>query len=478
MHSREVPISSRIHSLASASERLAAFVAGLGYDDLPPPVVAKIKLHVLDLLGVALAAVPCDFSAAAVRAGRVLGGSGPCTVIGARDGMPAPWAAMVNGVLAHGLDYDDTHSESVVHVSASVVPATLAVCEDAGASGRTCITALAAAMETDIRVGLVAPGSFHDRGFHPTGVCGAYACAIAAGKVAGLAAGPLADALGLAGSQSAGTMEFLTDGSWAKRLHPGWAAHAGLVAVRLAAAGFSGPRGTFDGRFGLYRTHLGEGEWHLPALTDMLGARWHLLDTALKPYPCCHMNHAFIDCIGALRAGAEWDADEVAQIECFIHPREVPVVCEPHATKQAPQSDYDAKFSLPYAVASMLVRGHVEVDDFEGDAFRDPAVLALARRVVHREDPASDYPRYFPGWVRIRLRDGRVMEHREPINRGSLARPLTGEQVRDKFRRNARRALPPERVETVNSLVSALEEQRNVAALGRALRGENGHAYS
>jgi 2-methylcitrate dehydratase PrpD len=457
--------------MSSASERLAQFASDLRFGTLPPPVVDKIKVHVLDLLGVALAATGSDYGRAALEVASGFGGPATCTVLGSVERMPAVWAAMVNGTLAHGLDFDDTHSESVVHVSASVVPAALAMAEEAGANGLSLIVALAVGMETNIRIGLVAPGAFHDRGFHPTGVCGAYACALSVGTLLGLRTPALADALGLAGSQAGGTMEFLTDGSWAKRLHPGWAAHAGIVAARLAGAGFSGPRGTFDGRFGFYRTHLGDGgKWNLAALSDALGTRWHLLDIALKPYPCCHMNHAFIDAAATLAATHGVTADAVDTIECFIHPREVPVVCEPQATKQAPQSAYDAKFSLPYAVACQLVRGHVEVGDFDGEAFRDPAVRALAQRVVYREDPGADYPRYFPGRVRMKLRDGRVLEHDEPINRGSPDRPLSTDRVRDKFRSNARRSLTAEAVEQVIEIVASLEAKHDLAALGAALR--------
>src|SRR5262249_1863747 len=164
----------------------------------------------------------------------------------------------------------------------------------------------------------------------------------------------LADALGLAGSQASGSMEFLTDGTSSKRIHAGWAAHSGLVAARLAAAGFSGPRGTFDGRFGLYRSHLGAGEWNLGGVTGGSGTHWDMLDIAMKPYPCCHLNHAFIDCAAALRTAHGLTPDAIERVECFIAPREVPIVCEPAAGKLAPQNAYDAKFSLPYAVASML----------------------------------------------------------------------------------------------------------------------------
>lgn len=461
--------------MPSASEMLAAFATELRFEMLPAAVVAKVKLHLLDVLGVALAGASMDFGRAALGVGQSLGGRAGTTVIGFQERLPAAWAALVNGTLAHGLDYDDTHTESVVHVSASVVPVALATGEEQGADGKTFLAALAAGLEANIRLGLVARGGFHDRGFHPTGICGTFASALVAGKVAGLSRAQLADALGLAGSQAAGSLEFLTDGTWAKRMHAGWAAHSGLVAARLAASGFTGPRGTLDGRFGLYRSHLGDSGWDLAALTDGLGARWELLNIGLKPYPCCHFNHAFIDCAAALRAAALRAAyrltpESIDEIECCISPREVPVVCEPVATKRAPQNDYDAKFSLPYAVASMLVRGHVDIDDFTPAAISDPQVLALAQRVVYRDDLDSDFPRHFPGRIRIRLRNGRVIEHHEPINRGSAENPLSEDEVCDKFRSNAARVLPPGQVEAVIAAVAAIEHATDLAALTAALR--------
>jgi 2-methylcitrate dehydratase PrpD len=456
--------------MPSASETIAAFAAELRFGALPAAVVAKMKLHVLDLLGVALAGSSMDFAPAVASVAQGMGGPAEATAIGLRERLPAPWAALVNGTLAHGLDYDDTHAEAVVHVSASAVPAALASCEAAKGDGRCFLTALALGMEVSTRLGLVAPGAFHDRGFHPTGVCGAFAAALIAGKSAGLSSAQLADALGLAGSQAAGLMEFLTDGAAVKRVHPGWAAHSGLLAARLAAAGVTGPRAVLDGRFGLYRSHLGDGEWNLSVLTSALGTRWHLLDISLKPYPCCHMNHAFIDCAAVLQSQHGLTADTIDQIDCFIHPREVPVVCEPLESKRTPQNDYDAKFSLPYAVASQLVRGHVAVDDFTAAAIREPAVLALARRVVYHEDASNEYPRYFPGWMRVRLRDGRVLEHHEPINRGHAERPLTEDAVRDKFGRNAALAISKPAAKALVDVIVSLEEEPDLSRLAAPLR--------
>jgi 2-methylcitrate dehydratase PrpD len=455
----------------SLSERLATFAAAVDFDALPAAVIGTLKLHLLDTLGVAVAAAPRDFGIAALATIRAFGGPPTCTVIAAEDRLPAAWAALANGTLAHGLDFDNTHQESVVHVSAGIVPAALAACEEAGADGRALLVSLAVGQEASIRIGLAARGGFHDRGFHPTGICNAFGAALAAGRVRGLDADRLADALGIAGSQAAGSLEFLTDGTWVKRLHGGWAAHAGLVAAALAGGGFTGPRGVLDGRFGLYRSHLGAAAWDATAVTQGLGDRWELRQTGLKPYPCCHYNHAFIDCAAAIRARYAVDPATISHITCLIAAREIPIVCEPAATKQRPQTDYDAKFSLPYAVACMLSRGQVDIDDFTPAAISDFGVLDLAARTTYEVDAEAEFPRRFGGRLRVHLRDGRVLEHHEPVNRGSAERPLTEAEVIEKFRRNASRSLPPERIDAVIDAVASIERQVDLSALARSLRG-------
>ncbi len=452
----------------SLSERLAAFAAATDFAALPAAVVATLKLHLLDTIGVALAAAPRDFGRAALAAIGAFGGPPTCTVIGSAGRLPAPWAALANGTLAHGLDFDNTHQESVVHVSAGIVPAALAAAEEAGGDGSALLLSLAVGEEVSIRIGLAARGGFHDRGFHPTGICNTFGAAVAAGKIGGLDADRLADALGIAGSQAAGSLEFLTDGTWVKRLHGGWAAHAGLVAAALARGGFSGPRGVLDGRFGLYQSHLGAAAWDAAAVTDGLGERWELLQTGLKPYPCCHYNHAFIDGAAAIRAAHRLDPASISHVTCAIAAREIPIVCEPAATKQRPQTDYDAKFSLPYAVACMLVRGQVDVDDFTPAAINDFAVLDLAARTSYEVDPGAEFPRRFGGRLRVHLRDGRVLEHHQPVNRGSAERPLTEAEVIEKLRRNASRTLAPGRIGAIVDAVAALEKT-DLAALTRAV---------
>ncbi len=452
------------------AETLARFVSETSRAQLPAVVLRKVAAHVLDTLGVAAAAVRTEFCAATWAALERVGSRGRATCIGLKKTLAPPWAALANGILAHGLDYDDTHAEAVVHVSAPVVSAALAMAEAHGATGVQLLDAVALGMEVSVRVGLAAPGGFHDRGFHPTPIAGTFGATAAVCRLLELDGERTCFAFGLAASQAAGTLEFLGDGSWSKRLHAGWAAHAGVVAAALAAEGFVGPKGALDGRFGLYRTHLGEHGWDAAAVMRDLGKEWRLQEISIKPYPACHMTHACVDAARALRARHAPSPQAIERIECFVHERVFPVICEPRQAKLTPRTDYEAKFSLPYTVAAMLVRGHLAIEDFTPQAITDPAVLQLAQRVVCLPDAQSRYPRYFDGRVRIVLRSGEVYEQAEPINRGHPERPLSQAEVEAKFRDNALRLLSERNTERVLQWLSVFPQHELVAHLTRWLR--------
>ena len=439
------------------AERLAAFAATLQFDALPADVVASARLRILDVLGLALAASTYDFAAPVIAAAA---GPGACTIIGtSRTAVPAS-AALANGTLAHGLDFDDTHAASITHASAVVIPSVLAVAENAGTSGRDVITAAVAGSEAIARLGMAAPGVFHARGWHATAVCGTFAAALAAGKLLGLDASRLTHALGLAGSFASGVMEFLEDGSAVKRLHAGWAAHAGVLAATLAAGGLTGPATVLEGRFGFYRTFVGTAP--LAGVFETLGQQWETPRIGFKPYPCCHLSHAYIDCALRLRREQRVEADAIAAVECRVPAGEIPIVCEPRASKLRPRTTYEAQFSLPYTVAAAFLDGRVGLDTFTPKRLADERLLALAARVEHVLDPASTFPNGFPGWVRVRLGDGRVLEVREPDGRGGPTRPLPASAIVDKFRDNAGRALPATRRDELERAVMALDGAPNV----------------
>ena len=452
------------------ARELARFAADLAFERIPPEVVASVRLRALDILGIALAASTGE-TAPALRGaleGWTAGQGGPCTVVGTKLGAPAPLAALANGALAHGLDFDDTHAASITHASAVVLPTVLALGEASGVDGRRVVTAAVAGLEAITRLGMAAPGAFHARGWHATAVCGAFAATLAAGRLEGLDADRLAAALGIAGSLASGVLEFLEDGSWVKRLHPGWAAHSGIVAAGLARGGFTGPATILDGRFGFYRTFLGVEPDPAPFRT--LGTEWETLRIGFKPYPCCHYNHAYLDCALALRHAHGLTPEAIAAVECRVPAGEVPIVCEPREAKLRPRTPYDAQFSLAYSVAAALVDGRVGLDTYAPERIADERVLALAARVTHAVDPDSRFPDGFPGWVRVRLRDGRVLEAREPDGRGGARRPLEPQAVVEKFRDNAARALPPPAVTRVEEAAQGLDALADVGSLMRLTR--------
>ena len=454
----------------TAAETLAEFATGLTFERLPTAVVDTAKLRILDTVGIALASTRQDFAPSVLGALRALGQRPPAaTVIGTRLRAPAAVAALANGALAHGLDFDDTHAASITHASACVVPAALALGEARRLHGRDVLAAAVAGWETISRLGGAAPNAFHSRGFHATGVCGAFATTLVAARAMGLAPAAAVNALGVVGSMAAGIFEYLADGSWVKRLHPGWAAHSGLTAAELAAHGFTGPATILEGRFGFFRTHVGDA-WDAGRLTKGLGEEWETLAISFKPYPCCHYNHAFID--AALRLVREHAIrpEDVQRIECRIAAGQVPIVCEPAAAKRVPRTAYDAQFSLPYSVAVALVDGAVGLESFGPDRIRDPRVLALAERVMWTVDPASRFPEVFPGSVIVTLRNGTRLEAHEPLNRGCPENPMSAEDLRVKFRRNASEALSPRAVARLETLIGSVDTLADLDEVMRACR--------
>jgi 2-methylcitrate dehydratase PrpD len=451
------------------ARRLAEFAAGLEFERVPPEVIASARLRTLDILGIALAASTGDSAPSVFGALDGWSAAGDCTVIGARRTAAAPLAILANGTLAHSLDFDDTHALSITHASAVVVPVALAVGEAGGLDGRAVLTATVAGLEAITRLGMAVPGAFHARGWHATAACGPFAAALVAGRLDGLDAGRLTAALGIAGSFASGLMEYLEDGSWVKRVHPGWAGHAGAVAAALARGGFTGPASVLEGRFGFYHALLGTKPDPAPFAT--LGQLWETPGIGYKPYPCCHLVHAYLDCALQLRRAHALTADAVAAVECLVPAGEVPIVCEPRPAKVRPRTSYDAQFSLAYTVASALIDGRVGLDTFAPERLGDARRLELAERVTHTIDENSSFPKGFPGWVRLRLHDGRTLEARAPDGRGSLARPLPPDALVEKFRDNAGRALPAARVADIERATLSLDTVGDVRALVRLCRG-------
>jgi 2-methylcitrate dehydratase PrpD len=449
--------------MTTISERLAAFALDLGWEDVPEDVRTLARGHVLDALGIALASSRMDFAAAVHGAVQALGAGTDATAIGFGTRLPASSAALVNGTLAHGLDFDDTHIEAVYHASAPALGAALAAGETARADGREVLVAFIAGLEIGCRLAGAAPGAFHDRGFHPTALCGTFASAAVAARLAGDDRTALVNALGLCGSQAAGVLELRE--SWLKRLHPGWAAHSGLVAATLGRHGFRGPATVFEGPHGFFASHLGRVPDGAASPAHELGTRWDARGIALKPYPCCHFVHAFVDAALALRDQVQ--VEEIQRIDCPLTGRLQSLVGEPRDRRIKPPTIYDALFSVPYAVALALVKGRVDLAAFYDEPLDDPRVLAVAAKTFCPDDPASDYPKHFPGEVRITLRDGRTFERREPTSRGTPERRLGAGDIEAKFLDNATRAVSDAQAKHIAAMAWELERLPNIETLMR-----------
>jgi 2-methylcitrate dehydratase PrpD len=457
----------------SAARRLARFVLGLSLDDVPAPVTAQATLLALDTLGNALAAAGEDFGRAALGVAARLGGSPESALLGAPARVAAANAVLANATLAHGLDFDDTREDAIVHTGCVAVTTALAAGEAAGAGGPAVLEALLAAVEVMCRVGLAVPGALHARHFHPTAITGGFAAAAAAGRLFKLTEDQLVHAFGICGSQAAGIIEYLADGSWTKRMHPGWAAHGGVTATLLARAGFTGPETVLEGEHGLYAAFAGGHDGaRLDALLDTLGRSWELGELTLKPYPCGSIAQPYMDCAARLRAGRGVSAERLAAIRCRTSAGPVPRLWEPLAAKHAPPNGYAAKFSLPYLLASIFVRGRAGLAEFTDAAVRDPDVLRVTRLVTYELDPGIDYPRQFVGDVEVTLTDGRTLRERQDRPRGGPDAPLSRAEVEAKFRGNASLALPAPQVERVIQSVHALASGGALTELLAALAVE------
>jgi len=435
------------------AEALAERIVSLDAARLPPEVREICERLLVDVIGLCLVARGTDYIRAALSAWS--SDSGNVTAIGHPGQIGAAAAAFINGTAAHGEDFDDTFEGGPVHAGAVVVPAVLAAVEQERRGGASALLGIAAGVETICRLSLVAPRAVHKAGFHPTAVFGAAAAAAGSGAALGLEPRQLVDALGIAGSMASGIIEYLAEGTWTKRLHPGWAAQSGLRAALLGRAGFRGPRTVFEGVHGLFAGFARTNEGNYSALLDGFGERWLMTALAFKPYPCGTMIQPYVDC--ARRLGKRVDPRDVSELVAAVAEGTVHRLWEPLAEKQRPPNGYAAKFSAPWCIAAGLVRGNLGLDAFADAGVADPPVRALAAKVRYEVDPANPYPFEYTGHLRVRLAGGAVLEERQPHLRGGAREPLARAELEEKLRSNARAGgWPDDRVAAALALARTL----------------------
>jgi 2-methylcitrate dehydratase PrpD len=417
----------------AVAETLAAKIAALKPGELPASTTRKCEDLLIDIVGLCVTARNEDYVRSSMAG---CDDDGLCTVIGHQRTLTAAGAAFVNGTAAHGEDFDDTFEGGPVHAGAVIVPAVLSACERHNPDGRMALTGIAVGTEVLCRLSLVVPKAVHKAGFHPTAIFGAMGAAAGVGAALGLNSKQIVDALGIAGSMAGGIIEYLAEGAWTKRMHAGWAAQSGLRAALLARAGFVGPRTVFEGVHGLFHgfAHTTKGDYD--ALTGDFGTRWVTDTLAFKPYPCGTMAQPYIDCAKRLAARGI-AAEDISEILCEVAEGTVHRLWEPLADKQRPRNGYSAKFAVPYLLATGFVHGGVGLGAFTETAVRDADVLALAAKVKFVIDPDNPYPNNYTGHIKATMKDGSVVEERQPYLRGGAQEPLTRRDVTDKFALNA-----------------------------------------
>jgi len=418
----------------TASTRLAEFCASIRWDELPAAVRARMQELMLDHLGVALGGSAAPSSKVGFELIADEHRANAASVIGAGFETSAAWAALANGLSAHALEMDDVTRDSSLHPGVTVIPAALAVAEERRSRTSELLVAVVAGYEVTMRVGAALnPASAYARGFHPTGVAGAFGAAVSAGKLLGLDADALGRAMGIAGTMASGSLEYLSDGAWTKRLNAGWAAHAGVVAAQFAARGFTGPATALDGRLGAL--HAYSDAANAERLVARLGQDFEIMRVGVKPYPCCRYNHGLIDCALALREKHEIRPADVRAMRLAVLGGGWLLVAEPLEQKRNPNGTVDAQFSAPYAAAVALARGRVRLADYSDDSIADPEVRSLMSRTDCYRDPSFDarYPGVWPAAVEIQTTDGRVLREQIDYAFGEPENPVSGEALIAKF---------------------------------------------
>ena len=452
------------------TRHLAEFCTRLKYDNLPTEVVDRAKYFFLDYLGVAVRGSLSDSSQPLYRMAGSLASDGRGTVLGRAEKANFPYAALANGTSAHSLELDDTHQAGSIHLGVSVFSAALAIAEQVGASGKDFLTASVVGFEVAARLAMaLKPTEHYGRGFHPTATCGTFGAAASAAKLLGLSEAQLLSALGIAGSQSAGSMEFLAEGAWTKRLHPGWAAFSGIHAALLAKEGFIGPRTILEGRDGFLKAY---GVRPDPRkISEGLGEDFQILRTAVKPHACCRYTQAPIDAVLNIVQEHDVKPEQVEQVTIGMLETGIPVICEPAERKYRPTNVVEAQFSLPFGVAVALVKRRAGLDEFSEALLEDDAIVALMAKVGYEHDPEleKNYPKEWPAWARVSLSNGQEVSAQVRFPKGDPENPLSWDELTAKYADLVSAVWTDARATQVCDAVRALETESDLRNLTQGL---------
>lgn len=440
--------------MTSVSSRLATWALDLEWNALPGEVVHAAKRHMLDGVGLAIAARRWRVGQAALEVSEQYNHPDGVRTLGDNARLLPGAAALVDGVLIHALDFDDTHAGGLVHATAVTLPAALAMAQRVGACGEEAAISVVVGLEAVCRIASASPYGFQERGVHATSVCGTVSSSLVASRLLGSDIDTSVNAMGIAGSLSSGLLEFLDSGSDTKTLHPGFASMNGLLAADMAAAGGNGPATVLEGRRGILATMSARKGDHESIVAD-LGNRWECTRISIKPIPACQLLHVSVD--AAQGAPGAWQ--DIVQVEVEVHPDSAGVVCEPRESKNHPKTPYDAKFSLPWSVAAQLVDGQVSLDTYSESGIARPEVCQLAEKVKVVVGPAVGAAANAPGEVRITYADGSTWRGSVAGSRGTSERPLSDADLEEKFRLNCG---DNRRAQDLRDAIWALENEKSV----------------
>ena len=414
------------------AEEFSSWSKNLKVKDIPEKTQFTLKFLLKDICGIILSARNEDYVKSLVETYK---GSGSLISLGHSERFDLFSSAIIAGTAAHGEDFDDTFEGNPMHVGATMIPAMLSAAQKFNLDGDQILKGLAVGSELICRLALVAPTAMHKQSFHPTAVCGTFGVAAGLSSVLDLSEKQMVSALGIAGSFTSGIIEYLAEGSWTKRVHPGWSANSGMNATLIAKSGFYGPRTVFEGKHGFFEAFaLKEIERDYSHLTDGLGKRWENQNLAFKPFACGTMAQPFVDCAIKIRKKIK-NLDEISSITAKVGVGTVHRLWEPLKEKRQPSTPYSAKFSVPYCVAVGFIRGDAGLNEFNEKSINDKEILSLASKVNYEIDPNNEYPKNYTGTLICKTSKNEFIEH-QPCFRGGIREPLTKDDIDKKYNAN------------------------------------------
>jgi 2-methylcitrate dehydratase PrpD len=436
----------------------------LRYGVLSEEVIDRTKYLLLDYIGVAARGSLSDSSVPVHRFIKKMGsGRDGAVVVGTDIKTEAPYAAISNGTSSHSLELDDVVNAASLHPAVAIMSAAFAAAHMAGCAGKDLLEGIVIGYEVMIRLGIALdPSAHYAQGFHPTGTCGAMGSAAAAAKILKLEQSAMGNALGIAGSQAAGSMEFLADGAFTKRLHPGWAAHSGLVAALLAREGFTGPGTILEGERGFLHSYSSKGD---PArLLENWGNPYMVMKTSIKPHSCCRYKQGPIDGILEIMRREGLQASEVDRITLGILKTGFPLIVHPRDLKYNPKSVVDAQFSMPFGGAVAVLFGKASLDEYQEENLRSQNVKEMMDRVECVEDPTleEEFPVKWPASVTITSKDGKKYTTRVEYPKGDPENALTWQELIDKFDNLTSVVYKPEKKSKIIEYVKNLDKQNSL----------------